>query len=126
MMFSVYILPVYLDRLLLCLILFLLMIMATSLPPYFHCSHNTVESLINTIYPGIKSHLLAYDDYFFEQSILSAQNDDVDDINLKILKDFPKEKRVYHSADSIQKQKDGDVTMYPIEYLNSINVSGMP
>jgi hypothetical protein len=97
-----------------------------SLPPYFHCPQNTVESLIDTIYPGIKSHPLPHDDYFFERSILSARNDDVDDINLKILKDFPGEERVYHSADSIQEQKDGDVTMYPMEYLNSINVSGMP
>ena len=97
-----------------------------SLPPYFHCPQNTVESLIDTIYPGIKSHPLPHDDYFFERSILSARNDDVDDINLKILKDFPGEERAYHSADSIQEQKDGDVTMYPMEYLNSINVSGMP
>jgi hypothetical protein len=97
-----------------------------TLPPYLHCPQNTVESLIETIYPGIKSLPLPEDDYFSERSILSARNDDVDSINLKMLKDFPGEERLYHSADSIQEHQEGDVTMYPPEYLNSINVSGMP
>ena len=96
------------------------------LPSDFYCPQNNVESLIDTIYPGLKSWPLPHDKYFSERSILSARNDDVDDINFKILRDFTGEEKIYHSADSIQAGEDADMTMYPVEYLNSINISGMP
>ena len=68
------------------------------------------------------------DNYFFERTILSARNDDVDDINSRVLKDFPGEEKVYHSADSIERDHDTEDSemMYPVEYLNSINASGLP
>ena len=53
---------------------------------------------------------------------------DVDELNKRILDMFPGQERVYHSADSIKetRDEDGNELMYPTEYLNSINVSGLP
>ena len=57
--------------------------------------------------------------------ILASKNDDVDDLNYHILHKFPGEKRVFHSADSIDGNENGEL-LYPSEYLNSINCSGLP
>jgi ATP-dependent DNA helicase PIF1 len=70
-----------------------------TLPPYFYCPHNTVESLIDSVYPGISHLPHPPDHYFTERCILSARNDDVDHLNEKILNDLPGEERVYLSAD---------------------------
>jgi hypothetical protein len=90
-----------------------------NLPPYFACPQNTVESLIDTIYPGISLLPHPPDHYFVEQAILSACNDDVDDLNHRILCDFPGEEKVYLSPDSLKKDTaDPDtVLMYPTKYL---------
>jgi ATP-dependent DNA helicase PIF1 len=99
-----------------------------TLPPYFHCPHNTVESLIDSVYPGISHLPHPPDHYFTERCILSARNDDVDHLNEKILNDFPGEERVYLSADSIKEDTSDPeaVLMYPTEYLNMITASGLP
>jgi hypothetical protein len=63
-----------------------------------------------------------------EWAILSTHNDDVDELNHRILGDFPGEERIYLSADSI-KEDTADpetVLMYPTEYLNIITASGLP
>ena len=98
------------------------------IPPRFHCPQNTVDSLIETVYPGISGPQAALpnDQYFAERSILSARNDDVDELNKRILDAFPGRERVYHSADSIRENREDAEMMYPAEYLNSINVSGLP
>jgi hypothetical protein len=99
------------------------------LPDHFHCRENTIESLIETIYPGITYHIPPTDQYFAECTILASRNDDVDCINTDILKQFPGEIQTFLSADTI-KNNNGeggqDVLMYPVEYLNSINCSGLP
>jgi ATP-dependent DNA helicase PIF1 len=53
------------------------------------------------------------------------QGDDVDDLNHTILQKFPGVERVFHSADSVANDSDGEL-LYPPEYLNSINCSGLP
>ena len=99
------------------------------LPDHFHCTENTIESLIETIYPGITYHIPPTDQYFAECTILASRNDDVDSINKDILRQFPGEFQTFFSADSIKNNngKGGqEVLMYPVEYLNSINCSGLP
>ena len=58
-----------------------------SLPEHFECSENTVESLINTIYPGIHTVGLS-NDYFSERTILCGINNDVDNFNKEVLEKF--------------------------------------
>src|SRR5262245_5219950 len=43
-----------------------------------------------------------------------------------MLNDFPGEEKIFHSADSIKDANGGDVLMYPVEYLNDLNASGLP
>jgi hypothetical protein len=48
-----------------------------ALPDHMKCRENTVDSLIDTIYPGIGGGNLAAE-YFSEHTILSSLNVDVD------------------------------------------------
>jgi hypothetical protein len=100
-----------------------------TIPGFLRCEQNTVDCLIQTIYPGI-GHTPPPDDGFFaERTILSARNTDVDDLNHMILAQFPGQERVFQSADSVEEDADAAAAgelMYPVEYLNSINFSGLP
>src|SRR6267154_5569103 len=50
------------------------------LPDHFHCPENTVDSLLDTIYPNI--HLPGHSDqYFSERIILSSMNVKVNELN---------------------------------------------
>ena len=97
------------------------------LPDHFKCPENTIPSLIDTIYPGIEDQHHHSDQYFAERTILSSHNDDVDDLNHHILSRFPGQERVFSSADKIPNEhgENGEL-LYPPEYLNSINCSGLP
>ena len=98
------------------------------LPVHFKCTENTIASLLQTIYPRINQLPLPPDQYFAEHTILTSRNDDVDDINSEILKQFPGEERMFLSADSVRNNRENgnDDLLYPVGYLNSINCSGLP
>jgi ATP-dependent exoDNAse (exonuclease V) alpha subunit len=96
-----------------------------NIPPKFQLPQNTVEALITHIYPGINLLPHPSDAYFAERSILSARNDDVHELNKRLLANFPGQEKIFHSVDTIKDTGNQDV-MYPAEYLNSINLSGMP
>jgi ATP-dependent exoDNAse (exonuclease V) alpha subunit len=99
------------------------------IPSHMKCRVNSVDCLIDTIYPGISSGNLGLD-YFSQRTILSSLNVDVDALNKLVLSKFPGEVHVYHSADFIPdcEQSGGEDPMlnYPVEYLNEINCSGLP
>ena len=100
----------------------------TTLPDHFQCPKDTINSLIQTMYPGINQLPLPPNQYFAEHTILTSRNDDVDDINEEMLKHFPGEEREFMSADSIKNNGNdgqGDL-MYFVEYLNSINCCELP
>src|SRR5271156_5841064 len=88
---------------------------------------NTVNDLINAVYPGIDTGG-KYDQYFLDHTLLCCKNDDVNDINQQILSQFPGEEKVLMSADSVTLEcgADADFNPYPVEFLNSIQVSGLP
>nr|XP_043629937.1 ATP-dependent DNA helicase PIF1-like [Erigeron canadensis]XP_043629938.1 ATP-dependent DNA helicase PIF1-like [Erigeron canadensis] len=57
------------------------------------------------------------------KAILSTKNDNVDEINDKLIGVFCGEEQIYYSFD----EAEDDVNKYyPIEFLNSLNVSGLP
>jgi ATP-dependent exoDNAse (exonuclease V) alpha subunit len=99
-----------------------------TLPVHFHCPENTVQSLIDTIYPQVST-TPQPDQYFADRTILCSRNDNVHELNKKILDSFPGNEKVYLSADSIPTGEgngaQGDL-MYPVEYLNTIQCSGLP
>jgi hypothetical protein len=85
------------------------------LPDHFKCPENTLESLIETIYPGIANSTLPSDQYFADCTILSAHNEDVYSINSQILQSFPGEEKLYQSADWVE--KEGEETDIQSLYL---------
>jgi hypothetical protein len=93
----------------------------------FKCSQNAIDSLIDTVYPGISDNTLPSDQYFTDRCILSAQNEDIHSITAQVLNTFPGKERIYHSADWVVSENDDDISsIYPVEFLNSINASGLP
>ena len=92
---------------------------------------DTVESLLEVTYPGV-AHVTAADPlldaWFGERTVLCARNDDVDDLNSKILDKFPGQLKTFRSADKaiIEEGADQIAAHYSTEYLNSINASGLP
>ena len=87
--------------------------------------------LLEVTYPGV-AHVTAADPlldaWFSERIILCARNDDVDDLNSKILDKFPGQLKTFRSADKaiIEEGADQIAAHYSTEYLNSINASGLP
>lgn len=97
-----------------------------TLPANMKCG-NTVDDLINAIYPEIDAEQTS-DQYFLDRTILSCKNDDVDDLNQTLLGKFPGNERVLMGADSVVLEAgvDTDFQPYPVEFLNSLKTSGLP
>lgn len=99
-----------------------------TLPPQMRCQNNTVDDLIQSIYPGL-SQGNKPDKYFSDRAILSCRNDDVDDLNEVLLAKCPGVARTLCSADSVvfEEGVDGsDIMPYPVEFLASLKNSGLP
>jgi len=97
------------------------------LPPNLRLEENTIEALIRHIYPGLSQLQPPLHQYFSKRMILSSCNDDVDDLNSLMLNSFPGEECIFFSEDTVANDRpDEGELMYPAEYLNSINCSGLP
>ena len=97
------------------------------LPQNLRLQKNTVEGLINHIYPGLFQLQPPFHQYFSECMMLSSHNNDVDNLNDRMLKTFPGEEQIFFCEDSVVNDRpDEGELMYPAEYLNSINCSGLP
>ena len=95
-------------------------------PEHMKCPENTLDSLIQAIYPDLATRVLE-DAFFLERTILSSRNDDVAEVNEKVLDLFPGEELMFHGADRlIPGEGQQDEQVYPIEFLNSIATSGLP
>jgi hypothetical protein len=100
-----------------------------SLPDHFCCPDNSVDSLINTIYPNIHIPNQA-DQYFSEHIILSSMNKTVNSLNKTVLSKFPGPAQLFHSVDFIPNSErlgeDDPLLNYPVEYFNEINCGSLP
>jgi hypothetical protein len=96
----------------------------------------TVDDLVAHTYPKLTlmSQSVLREDtreedmaYFCERAILSPRNVDVDALNAEILKLFPDTaKNVYYSVDSIDAATPEEELLWPLDFLNSLTVSGLP
>jgi hypothetical protein len=83
-----------------------------TLPEHFMCRENNVDSLIDTIYPGITAPHHNLDSYFSKCTILSGLNSDLDSLNEAILQRFPRDIHTFHSAGFIpNSEHTGDVNI---------------
>jgi ATP-dependent exoDNAse (exonuclease V) alpha subunit len=90
---------------------------------------NSLDCLINTIYPGLSEIPSNHhqDQFFMERTILSARNEEVDELNQKMLDPFAGEEIVFHSADTALTEEGLDNNFeYPTEFLNTVKASGLP
>nr|GEY78911.1 hypothetical protein [Tanacetum cinerariifolium] len=80
------------------------------------------DALINEIFPsfGTNAHLSVD---IVSRAILSTKNEHADSINDMLIDRFPGEEKVYYSFDEAE---DDTHNYYPLEFLNSLNVSGLP
>jgi hypothetical protein len=94
-------------------------------PDSMKCESNSIDSLINSIYPAIQVPGTTTDNYLLERTILCPRNEEVNSINAKVTEKFPGQVKVYLSADTVEMPGD-EPSPYPIEFINSLNASGLP
>nr|GEV14038.1 hypothetical protein [Tanacetum cinerariifolium] len=80
------------------------------------------NALINEIFPSFATNARLSSD-IVSRAILSTKNEHVDSINNELIDIFPGEEKVYYSFD---KAEDDTHNYYPLEFLNSLNVSELP
>lgn len=84
---------------------------------------DNVQQLIETIFKDFENNYQNHK-WVSERAILSLRNDSVDEINETILEKIPEELKLYKSIDSTV--DECEATIYPTEFLNSLNHSGIP
>jgi hypothetical protein len=87
-----------------------------------------LDQLINQVYPDIEHGNTFPSQYFLDRAILAARNDEVFQINSKVLEKFPGQLRTFHSVDKVIQTPDNAdlVQHYPLEFLNSIEMGSLP
>lgn len=83
---------------------------------------NSKEALINAIFPSLNMNANS-SQYIISRAILSTKNENVDGINDMLIQRFCGDEKFYYSFDTAEDDKNN---FYPMEFLNSLNVSGLP
>ncbi|KAK1352696.1 ATP-dependent DNA helicase [Heracleum sosnowskyi] len=94
----------------------------------FPLSMKMIQDIVNFVYPGIECNFKEHQ-YLRDKAILAPTNKLVDEINAHVLDRIPGEEHVYLSVDNIDEgpMDENDVnSAFPVEFLNSINMHGMP
>ncbi|GJR15788.1 helicase [Tanacetum coccineum] len=91
-------------------------------------SDSPIEAIMAKTYPNFieRQH---DEEYLKEHAILTPRNDDVDEINTYMIKKLTGKFVTYNSADEICKASTESLDqqqLYPTEFLNTLNFSGMP
>jgi hypothetical protein len=83
---------------------------------------NTVEALVDHVYPGLRDGVPT-PEFLAERAVLAARNVDVNSLNDDLLGRLPGDEREYKSIDSVSTE---DEQTFGEEYLNSLDVNGVP
>ena len=95
------------------------------LPDNICLTSQSIHKLIDSVYPNISIHA-GDSSYLMQCRILAPKNADVQLINSTMMNIYPGEEVEYLSADSIDEtQGNNQENIYPTEFLNSLNVSGL-
>ena len=93
------------------------------IPKTFYCDENEI---IAKVFPTGSINANNVND-FINTAILCPKNEDCTKINEHIVQNIVEgDCKVYHSCDSIQSDEGTDNQLYPLEFLNSLNPSGLP
>ncbi|XP_062232801.1 ATP-dependent DNA helicase PIF1-like [Phragmites australis] len=80
------------------------------------------DNLIDRVFPMLATHM-SNSDYITSRAILSTRNENIDDINMRLIERFPGDEMVYHSYNLAV---DDPNNYYPPEFLNSLTPNGLP
>ncbi|XP_024989251.1 uncharacterized protein LOC112523811 [Cynara cardunculus var. scolymus] len=80
------------------------------------------HDLIDAIFPYLQING-ADSDYIISRAILSTKNENVNEINDQLIDRFGDDEKVYYSFDEAEDDRNN---FYPMEFLNSLTVSGLP
>jgi ATP-dependent DNA helicase PIF1 len=86
---------------------------------------SALDRLIKATFPDVeRGYQLEH--YFSDRAILSPRNAYVNEVNNRVMEKIPEEAYEYLSIDSVECDDPHQQLMLPVEFLNSINMSGMP
>ena len=98
-----------------------------TIPAHMLINDGAISTLVDTIYPDFSIH---YSDtmYLMKRVILAPTHKDVNLINSLMTSRLPSHchSKTYFSADSIQWEDDVNDNLFPVEFLNSLEVNGLP
>ena len=83
----------------------------------------SLEDLKSRVYPDLGTNG-ANSDWLSERAILSPLNKTVSTLNNWLLNEFPGEEKLYKAIN--YNTHDDDAVMYPVEFLNSVELPGFP
>lgn len=92
-------------------------------PSKFCHIHSSLDKLITTVYPNIQKN---YKDHkwLMERVILAPKNEEVNQINDKLLQKIPGKIRKYKSIDTVIDETQS--VHYPIEFINTLETGSLP
>lgn len=94
-----------------------------SFPPNFCQMQSSIQNVVENVFPDITNNFKNHD-WLCERAILAPKNNDVNKINHQIQLKLPGEVVKYKSIDTVIDEEQA--VNYPIEFLNSLEPSGMP
>ncbi|GFW19011.1 ATP-dependent DNA helicase [Trichonephila clavipes] len=92
-------------------------------PHQFCHVEKSEDELIDQVFPNLQQYILD-EKWLCERTILAPKNKTIAKINKKILGEIARETSVYNSIDTVM--SSDDTTSYPVEFLNSLELSGVP
>lgn len=92
-------------------------------PKKFCTLQTSIKALINSVFPNIHINY-QNNEWLHERAILAPRNEDVNKINQIIQSKIPGKIVKYTSIDNVL--DENDIVNYPVEFLNSLEPSGMP
>ncbi|XP_026384039.1 uncharacterized protein LOC113279570 [Papaver somniferum] len=85
-----------------------------------------MKELISKLYPSLGTCNQVSPEELTERIILSARNDDVNDINMEVLNILDGDTYTYLDADRLNPDESGKIPHYSSEFLQNLNPPGMP
>ena len=90
-----------------------------------------LDTFVAEIYPSISSNPPPPPEYFLDRIILAPRNNDVEDMNRKLLSMMSGDEQVFVSADTVAREagadnETSDINTFPSEFLHSLTASGLP
>ena len=82
------------------------------------------ESLIESTFGGQFSP--EFEHLFSERAILCPKNEDCLEINKKVTSLLPGDLKIYKSIDCVKEDDPEEVANFPVEFLNTLQISGIP